>query len=86
MMKVYEIAPKYCRVTDGLVGSTRRLLAEVETRAQAREVRVRWFLDMGDYDADLGLTLEGPRGECLTFDDPTPPAPQGPVTDDDIPF
>lgn len=86
MMKVYEVAPKYCRVTDGLIGSTRRLLAEVETRAQAREVRVRWFLDMGDYDADHSITLEGARGECLTFDDPAPPAPSAPVTEDDLPF
>ena len=86
MMKVYEIAPRYDRVTDGLVGSTRRLLAEVETRAEAREVRVRWFLDMGDYDADLGITLEGPGGEGLSFDDQAPPASPAPMVDDDFPF
>lgn len=86
MMKVYEIAPAYDRVTGGLIGATRRLLAEVETLAEARSVRTRWFLDMGDYDADLGITLEGPRGGSLTFEDPEPPVPAAPATDDDFPF
>jgi hypothetical protein len=84
MFTLYESSPRYCPVTDALVGVTYRAVARVETREAARAFAAQWLA--GVYpDDELGLCLRDAKGASVpfvAFDDPAPV----PAADDDLPF
>lgn len=83
MFVLYETSPRYCGITDALVGVTYRPVATVATKAEARAFAAQW-LATADVD-ELGLCLRDASGASVGFADPAPPAPV-PAADDDLPF
>lgn len=82
MFTLYESSPRYCPVTDALVGVTYRPVATVATKAEARAFAAQW-LATADVD-ELGLCLRDASGASVGFADPAPPAPA--AAGDDLPF
>ena len=85
MFTLYETGPRYCHVTDALIGVIYHPLATVATRAEARALAAQWA-ETADME-ERGLCLRDASGASVGFADPAPPAPVPVVTDDDdIPF
>jgi hypothetical protein len=84
MFTIYETSPRYCTVTDALVGVTYRPLATVATREEARAYAHRWVADEGP-DTEVGLDLHGPDGRSTWWEE-TPAPYRAEVNEDDLPF
>jgi hypothetical protein len=82
MYTIYETFPRYCSVTDALVGTSYSPVATVATREEARN----WMAKVEvDPDGEVGFDLRDANGRSVSwFDAPAPVLL--PVDDDNIPF
>lgn len=84
MFKIYEVAPRYCKVTDALMGARYGHVATVATKGDARAYAADWYATS---DGEVSLSLRDGTGAEVSWDDDAAPVGNAaPAADDDWAF
>ena len=89
MFTLYETAPKYCSITDGLLGYSLLFKSQHETLDAARAA-IQVILaasDAADRDPEIGFEVRDARGvQQAWWSDPTPAIVPAAIDEEHIPF